>query len=92
MLSNAAVLYMLITEFLTFYETQYFLTMLKTARHLSLFSATSIHFVKIHFNIILPSMFRSSKRYHSLRTPKTLLLSYVRARRTTHLIPFDLIT
>ena len=57
----------LVKKFFACYETRRFITTITTARHLSLFWPRSIQsmlpspFMKIHFNIILQSMPRSSK-------------------------------
>jgi len=59
----------LVKKFPTFYGTHVFITVFTSARHLSLSRARSIqsmspfHFQNIHLNIILPSMFGSSKWY-----------------------------
>ena len=60
--------YQLVKKFPAFYGTRRFITTFTTARQLSLSWARSVqsmltdpYFLKIHFNIILPSMLRSAK-------------------------------
>jgi len=56
-----------VKKFPTFYGTWRFITVFTSAHHLSLFWARTIqcmppsHFLKMHFNIFLPSVPRSSK-------------------------------
>ena len=60
--------YQLVKKFPAFYGTRRFITTFTTARQLSVSWARSVqsmltdpYFLKIHFNIILPSMLRSAK-------------------------------
>ena len=89
----------LVKKFPAFYGPKRFITTFTTARHLSL-SIQSMpptsHFLKIHFNIILPSMSRSSKWSVFLAFPaKTLyapLLSFIHAMCPAHLNRLDSVT
>jgi hypothetical protein len=70
----------LVKKFPAFYGTRKFITAFTKARHLSLSWATSIqsmppsHFLKIDFNIILPSTPGSPKWSPSLRSPYKKIL------------------
>ena len=90
----------LVKKFSIFYGTRRCITAFTRARHLSIFSARSIqsmppsHFLKIQFNIILPSTPGSSKWSLFLRfPPKTLhapLLSHTcYMLRPSHSSRFD---
>ena len=91
----------LVKKFPTFYESRRFITAFTSARHLSLSWASSIkslpptfYFLKIHLNIILPSMSGSPKWSLTLRFPHqnpvyTSVLPHTRYMpRPSHSYPF----
>ena len=91
--------FQLVKKLPAFYGTRRFITTFTSARHLSLSSASSIHsipstshFLKKHFNIILPSTPGSPKWALSLiKALYTPVLFSVRATCTANLILLDFI-
>ena len=93
--------YQLFTKFPAIYGTRRFITAITSTHHLSVFSARSIqsmpptHFLKIHFNVLIPSTPRSTKWSASLRSHHqntAPLLSPTRTTCLADLILPDLIT